>query len=607
MTIDTQEPALGHSERSIKPYLDKIGEYRPDLLVALKELIADTINITPEYSGVKESVVEFLDLVSVLLYLENHKNNREFARAKAHFCVEYLKEGGVNAEVIEHNIVVDGEDHTLYNVLATVGRSESEVDESTVKGMVLVHHDQVAKKPDEIEATYIHDENNPEQSKLFHPWILDDTIHVASAMMSAIALQQKINDNRDQHNVCVQFVVSDWEELNTRGVRELLPYLEDIGRLLPDLDFMLDGESTSAETAKGIACVFRGKGVRTVKAHISEGVSILDAFADFSRRYRALQMKSSLQAQLDEGDDPDEVANPTAVSATVVEISGDEAYAYLEMRTNSKCSVEQTVRHTGEMFGNEEVADESVLTQVEKPEFGEGVFEIVFDQNTNITTVSINTGLDQHPGKYDPRTRKDGLSAAELLLSSLSEDDKNKLTSVSIGNRANPNTVSGKAELKFSGEIDAQSILTGIKSPLENIIGVTHCVVPINSALEWGVNTTDTPDRECPAPSPESKAMVMAMSEMIATTFHQISNGHTIRVDTRPFNAMVDAGALSIFPKLFSKLFPNGQKIFTWGAGDFNILHGHECITPLVLLLALCQITTFLRLIDTLTEGRISS
>lgn len=532
----------------------------------------------------------FMKICVILLGIKNHPSEREGAFIKAMFLEELLGAGGMMTEVHKHELE---EGECLYNIVATTGY----ILKNKTHGLLAFHHDTI-KQDSEFVKAEITDGN------LTHPWILDDTIHVASGILEALRFAS------DPDRVgAVTIIITDREEMNTLGMKQYLEKQQKLGKLHP-YSWIITGESTGLTTGLDantpefselvIAVVNRGKGVREYVSPIPDNIPIATATRTLIAKIRQAQKyvySKSLMAR-DTSLPPPEQLIPTAVIPTVVSVNTEKVYVYLEFRTDENMGARETADAVEKVF-NGDVSLEPAMVSFKENNFDSSKMTMEIDALSD-HHINIICGVNQHPGKYDSQTRVDAISAIEYVLSHIDDEISAQILEITIGEKAKPNSMSNKAVIRLKTTADKNAFLEILRS-IPNL-SIQKNSLSVN--FSWIITRPDhVPDRETIRMSKNNRHIVEKVQETIADNVSKVFGRkiNASQILTGVFNAMHDGGAITVKKEWYEAIFPQGSvNMIVLGAGNFNMLHNpQEPMSYNTLNLALCQ---YNKLIDNLNN-----
>lgn len=521
----------------------------------------------------------FMKLCVILLSFRNHPDRRDGALQKAEFLKAILEAGGLSVEIDKHELE---QNDVIYNITATSGENREEP-----HGLMAFHHDTIKQDDSFIEAQIV-------DGKLIHPWMLDDTIHVVAGVLEVIQFAN--NPNRIGN---VTIIITDREEMNTLGMRLYLEKKQSQNKLHP-YSWIITGESTGTTTGESmdtpelseliVAVANRGKGVREVVTQIPSEITTSQATRTLISKIRRAQMHTySKSIELQDGSLLDsEQLVPTAIIPTVVMVDKNQAYAYLEFRTDENMNAKKTAEVISDIFSSNDptIVQEDQYT-IHNFDFGHISVE---SDDSSDSTILLTCGVNQHPGKYDPRTRRDAFSAIEYILESLDNEICDQIEEVIIGEKAKPNSMSNKAVIRLKKTADRNAFLEILKSIPTSPSQKTNPA----SDSSWTITRPNhIPDRETIRMSKNNRHIVEKVQETIAENMSHVF-GKTIlsnEILTGVFNAMHDGGAITVKKEWYDAIFSQGNvNMIVLGSGNFNLLHNpQEPMSYNTLNLVLCQ------------------
>lgn len=531
----------------------------------------------------QEEIYEFTDLLETLLRNQNQPKMRNGYR-KAHILAKWLTDKGVTTKVISVENLDSRKkanlDNKWYLVESVVG--ESKPGKKTINGLMLVHHDQVAKTIDDFKRTQT-------GKKVFHPWILDDSIHVAAAMMEIVNFNNwwKENCNNFQIQPSIRLIISDGEEMNTLGIRAMLKLWKKHKSLKP-VHFMIIGETTgSSDGIPGLACTNSGKELGLITNNDKNKLTC-EKILDFLVRFRIAQKYIYLKSQIDNHSKIPRV-DSSRLSSTFGKLSQKSEF-FWEARTNNIYGTEKSFKTLKKIMTKDSKGLRKYFSEVVNCEK-----RLIPAYNLDLANtfkyanfkkhyiVQIKTKKSYHPGAYNPFNLDDIYSALEIFLFHLKKEELCKLKDLFFGDRDKPNTVSNSLYLVFQDDIDLRTILERIKNAGTGLYkqinsNYENYLISAKKAIKWKVKQDEfTPARDGLGDYSQNKWL----SDIVRNNFDENFEATTrekVRSPLTVFNAMHDGG-FTTCKEYKKKLWKYGENAIVFGTGDFSILHDKEYLT----------------------------
>lgn len=591
-----------------------------------------------EQIGVKENLTILTELLQELISLPNSPEHRQ-GKEKAEMIKKWLNNNGVEARVVP----VDNLDETRlankngkwYMVESWVGTHPDEYKGVGPNVLMMTHHDTIAKTEEEIVYSYKNAEN-----ELHHPWILDDTIHVAASMIAMVEFKKWWTENHEELGLkgTTRLLVTDGEEMNTQGIWSWLQTQFDANKLYP-FDATITGESTgTTQNPLNIAWTNRGKNIFELnytqsESEKSKNTSPSDLFSDFMFRMLIAQLNVWEKSYNKEEQDNREIiaAKPTGISATHGHIDKETVYSYIEARTHHLCGPNMSRNYMDAVFVNDKpemlrVLGERTGKSFQVPSFTDKEimsFISIDKKDSSEVSIKFDTGVEVHAGGYNPWSLENGLNFSFLFFKLLPSDVKEKLVKVNWGTDKKPNTVGSSSELVFSNDIDLTKIAETVQKLQEFIddgrknhfrfarnvkdLFLTETMKNIASegvgfdserkrkiiAVELDVVKWDLGVR--PGPPPRDSLAADVDGTVVQTAVNHLrslvskikpESQDEIEVLINAFNAMHDAGPFSYFSELKEK---SQAGVVTIGTGNFDLLHGDEYLDPITMICVALQ------------------
>lgn len=541
----------------------------------------------------QEEIAEFATLLETLLLHQNQPKKRN-GYTKAKVLSKWLEKRGVAANIIpvknlDTRKKANAHDK-WYIVEATVG--EEKFAKNTINGVLLVHHDQIAKSINEFQRS-----QTPE--KITYPWILDDSVHVAAAMIEFVRFANWWRENAGKFDkkISIKLLISDGEEMNTLGMRGMLAKWKK-EKLLHPIDFMIIGESTGEnDEVPGVAYTNSGKVLGTIKS-VDKGIKPCHSALDFVVRFRTAQKYIRMKSEVSPFSKIEKVKFSKA-SSTYGRIA-EESEFFWEIRTNNLFGTQGSYGLLTEIMTAPLGKLALYLMEINEYEAKKGSkynlnFEEVYKyiRIGGNRMVQIKTDRSYHPGAYDPYKMDDIYSALEVLLFSMSRDELCQIEEIYFGDSDKPNTVGNSLYLVFGEKVDLDQIIGRIVNGKKNLNKSVYELFQnyirlLPEEIKWKVEMDElVPARDAIGNYEDNKWLADIARTNLSENIGEVT-GKKADVPLTVFNAMHDGGPTT-YDDYREKLWKRGENVIVLGTGDFGTLHGDEYLTNETFLYGILQ------------------
>lgn len=532
-------------------------------------------------------IKEFLSLIDIIIQYPNHAKARH-GKEKATVLTKWLTDRGVSAQIITVENAdprkTANKDNLWYIVQATARTPN--FTGSGVNGILAAHHDEIV--PPTLDHNYHYLDGN-----LHHPWILDDTLQVAAAMMEFVRFQKWLTEQSlYQYNGQVTLLLTDGEEMNTLGMWALLKKWKQEQQLHP-ISFLILGESTgNSDNTKNpsmpnVAYATRGK-ITGYCTH-SQTESVFDTTLYFLSKFLLTQLYIYQHAT--ETDPTRETLAPTVIASTYGKIESHASKIFWEGRTNKVINTHETFLLLERYLEKSEpfTVDECqhLLSKIKFSRF-----DISLSPEDQPNSLHLESGKTVHPGSFDPRNHLHAMIGLVWFLCQLTDNEQRSLLSVEFGSENKPNLIPHSAHLVFADDLEISNILDRIKALTPSVEQVATTITKYSAQhfddFRWQIEADPyIPPRESVSVPPQNWWLVDTARDNLEDKIREyvgLSTGVKISV----FNAMNDAGPTT-YPEFQDAVWAHGENVLTIGTGNFSTLHGDEYISPQDVLFALVQ------------------
>lgn len=531
-------------------------------------------------------VEEFSRLLETIVFFQNQPKKRNGYK-KTQVLASWLEKRGLEVNIIavknfDTNKTAN-KDGKWYLVEARIKGSEKS--NSKINGLLLTHHDQVARKVEDFEVIQT-------DEKITYPWLLDDSVHVAASMIEMVNFKNwwEASKYKDQPAPNIRLVISDGEEMNTLGMRGLLDKWKKEKKLEP-IDFMVVGESTnnfgSKSEVPGVAYTNSGKVLGVIKEN-NENIPVCHKVCDFFIRFRIAQKYLCIKSQISPHSKIPKVET-SRLSSTIGSI-GNVSELFWEVRTN-------TIYKTRESYGLLETIMSSDMSEligyIRTINEYETRKKIRYNLDLNKTyqyvkigdkeIIQIRTKRTYHPGAYNPFRQDDIFAALELLFFYMDKNELMEIEKVYFGDKDKPNTVGDSLYIELKHHIEIDSIIRRIRSNKSNLANTIHTLYQnyikfAGRKVNWEiVQDKNVPPRDSVGEYEDNKWLVdIARSNLQKSILE--ATGKKVNVPLTVFNAMHDGGPTT-YPEFKEKIWAKGENVIVLGTGDFSTLHNMESLS----------------------------
>ncbi|MEI6222314.1 MAG: hypothetical protein WCP97_06130 [bacterium] len=523
-----------------------------------------TVEDKKEQRHLRRNLREYAKLTHLLRSFENNPKVPN-GEQKANLILGYLRDNGVNAEVIkvvnpEYKKEKDPETlQYLYNVVIRIGNQNSP--ERRAKGtriLTVVHHDTVRR--DNIDTQQYTLKETDGVKAVHAAWIQDDSAQAAAAILDAIEAQKEWKKNGKSRNGELVYVITDREERYCLGMRGLLEYWDSIGEL-GKFDAVIDGESNKQDVATG----HRGRHLMTFQMPNTPSVA-----ATYRQFYTMLQHS---QRKI-WNDSPEAQVGPTTVAPLYGTFSRDSSsHMVVDCRTNTTFDGKKTLKILQDSLTTNNRIEHNLLTEAD-------LAALIIDPENKTITVRATR---QHPASFNPTSDASVLPVIDRLFSLLTSEEAQQINRLTIGSpSSNSNSTPETASISFSSLPQTLSIdallsritnKTQLASSLDSI-GIGSELVQ-NALGGITIETDPLSAREAIHTQENHWLPTVAVQHLNERVNAVLGGLNESRKNFAQF--MGDAGRLAIYPDIWRKI--GEAAVIFIGVGDPKWLHGDERLT----------------------------
>jgi hypothetical protein len=522
----------------------------------------------------KKQTTELAILTSQLLEISNNPQNRNNEQ-KAQFIQKFFSTHNIPSNIIK--ITNKGDWYIVQVCFGTANPNES-----TVRGLGMFHHDTILVAEDNKYTEEFDAQGN--LLSVSHAYLLDDSIQTAAAMLEVINFAKNPPKTK---NYQLEIWFTDGEELNTLGSAGMFEkkYADNT---LNKLDFCLIGEATGRYSVEGVPTLQqmapklcyanRGKITLSVTSTPTLQTNTYQIFLEWLAKYKLATKSIFSESYTPNQTQPNlQKLNNTSVSATYGEFSSQQAFAFIEARTNEKIDNYSAVRELQNTFQNTNLEKEHLYTL--------STYESLANldlTNYEYTTrsLTLKCGHNIHPGRFNPYEAKDTLTAIEIVLAGMNSQEKDTISKITFGDLKRPNTIPKQVEITFTSQVNcklimerAQRIAQNYQSTLSDLYENLRCTTEFTVT-----ENKEVPARNVLATTPNSWNLIESARTHVENNFRKVFGDESIVVEFDVFNAMSDVGPTTyphIYEKVWKDIGTQNAKVCSihLGTGNFNMLH----------------------------------